>query len=542
MLVSSGMAASGQSAETAAQVERGMRVWEILDHAARLHGPREAFVCGDERLSYRAVEQRARRLAAALLALGVEPGARVGVLMLNCHRYAELYFAADYAGLVPAPLNHRLAPAELIYILDHAEASVLVVDPRLAELAEAVMPALSSVKHVIWSSQPAGRAGMVYDELLSAQQPLAHAVPRDPGALAQLYYTSGTTGNPKGAMLSGRAVTSAALLNLVTTGLSTADSYLRCAPAFHLADAWANFAVTLAGGRHIFLPGFAPESFLQTVAAERITVTLLVPTMITALVTHPSVRAFDTSSLRTIYFGASPMPAERLRAALQTFTCEFSQWYGMTEAYPAVTCLPAHELDLDGPPSVARRVLSCGRQVAGVQVRVVDGLGAEVAPGEVGEIVIKGPILMSGYWRNPPATAAALRDGWMHSGDGAMVDEDGYIFIVDRLKDMIITGGENVYTTEVEDVLYRHPAVLECAVIGVPDERWGERVHAVVALRAGQQVSVEEIIAFSRGEIAGYKCPRTVEFVAALPKTGSGKIQKSVLRAPYWTGRDRQIS
>jgi long-chain acyl-CoA synthetase len=519
-----------------------MRVWEILDHAARLHAEREAFVCGPTRLSYREVEQRARRLAAGLLAFDLEPGARVAILMLNCHRYAELYFAADYAGLVPTPLNHRLAATELVYILNHAEASILVVDPRLAELADAAIGQVPSLRQVIWSSDPEGRAGLVYEQLIEANEPLPEARHREPRELAQLYYTSGTTGNPKGAMLSGDTVTAAALLNLATAGLSSDDAYLRCAPAFHLADAWANFAVTLAGGRHVFLPQFAPEPFLQTVATERITVTLLVPTMITALVTHPAARDFNTSSLRTIFFGASPMPAERLRAAMSTFGCEFSQWYGMTEAYPAVAHLPARELDLDGSPQVAKRVLSCGRQATGVQVRVVDAAGKEVQPGEVGEIVIKGPVLMSGYWRNPEATAAALRGGWMHSGDGAAVDEDGYIYIVDRLKDMIITGGENVYTTEVEDVLYRHPAVLECAVIGVPDDRWGERVHAVIALRIGEQATADDLVAFARSQIAGFKCPRSVEFVDALPKTGSGKIQKAVLRAPYWAGRERQVS
>jgi acyl-CoA synthetase (AMP-forming)/AMP-acid ligase II len=519
-----------------------MNIWEILDHATRLYGPREAFVCGGTRLNYGEVGQRVGRLAAGLLSLGLDRGARIGILMLNCHRYAELYFAADYAGLVPVPLNYRLAPPELTYILDHAEASLLVADPRLADLTEAVIAQSATLRHVIWSEKAEGRAGLDYEELIAGHAPLADPVPRDADELAQLYYTSGTTGNPKGAMLSGQTVTSAALLNLATAHLDADDTYLRCAPAFHLADAWANFAVTLAGGRHIFMPQFAPGPFLEAVAAEHVTVTLLVPTMINALVNHANVRDFDCSSLRSIYFGASPMPADRLRAAMETFPCEFSQWYGMTEAYPAVTHLPAKDLDLDGPPEVARRVLSCGRQAAGVQVRVVNAAGQEVTPGEVGEIEIKGPILMLGYWRNPEATAAALRDGWMHSGDGATVDEQGYIYIVDRMKDMIITGGENVYTTEVEDVLYRHPGILECAVIGIPDDRWGEGVHAVVALRPGAEVGEGELIAFARTQVAAYKCPRSVEFVEALPKTGSGKIQKALLRAPYWAGRERMVS
>jgi acyl-CoA synthetase (AMP-forming)/AMP-acid ligase II len=519
-----------------------MNIWEILDHAARLHGGREAFVCGSTRLSYAEVEQRVRRLASGLLSLGLERGDRIGILMLNCHRYAELYFAADYAGLVPVPLNYRLAPSELVYILDHAEATAFVADSQLGGLAVDVQAKAATIRNVLWSPDPEGRSGLGYEEVIERHTPLDEPVARDAGAMAQLYYTSGTTGNPKGAMLSGNAVSSAALLNVVTARIQPEDICLRGCPAFHLADAWANFAATLAGGRHIFIPQFAPEPFLRAVAEERVSITLLVPTMINALIAYPDIGNFDCSSLRSIYFGASPMPADRLRAAMDVFQCEFSQWYGMTEAYPAVTHLPANELDLEGPPEVARRVLSCGRQAAGVQVRVIDANGQEAAPGEVGEIVIKGPVLMSGYWRNPEATDAALRDGWMHSGDAATVDEQGYVYIVDRFKDMIISGGENVYSTEVEDVLYRHPSVLECAVIGVPDDRWGERVHAVVSLRTDQRASSEEIIAFARSQIAAFKCPRSVEFVDALPKTGSGKIQKAVLREPYWAGRERRVS
>lgn len=523
-----------------------MQIWQILDHAARFFGGQEggqkAFICGGERLTYGQVYERVRRLASGLLAVGARPGERVGVIMLNCHRYAELYFAADYAGLVPTPLNHRLAPPEVAYILNDAEVSTLVLDPEFAPVYDACAAELKTVQRVIWSRPARARAGAVYEDLVAQNQPLARpVVERGENNLAQLYYTSGTTGSPKGAMLSERNVTEAALLNALSAGLGPRDVYLRCAPAFHLADAWANFAVTLAGGRHVFVPTFEPRTFMEALQRERVSLTLIVPTMINALVTWPAVRDYESSSLRTIIYGASPMPADRLRAAMQTFACEFTQWYGMTEAYPAVTCLPGRELDPNGPPELVRRMLSCGRQAAGVRVRVVNESGDDVKPGEIGEIVIQGPTVMLGYWKRPDATAEALRDGWMHSGDGATVDEEGYIYIVDRLKDMIITGGENVYSTEVENVLYRHPAVLECAVIGVPDDSWGERVHAVVALRPDQPATVDDLIAFARSQIAHYKCPRSLDFVASLPKTGSGKIQKAALRAPFWQGRDRQI-
>lgn len=519
-----------------------MQIWEILDHAARLYADKEAFVCGDERLRYAQVYERVRRLAAGLQALGAETGDRIAVMMPNCHRYSELYFAADYAGLVLTPLNHRLAPAEVAYILNHAGASTLVLGPEFAASYDAFAPQLQTVNQVIWSRRSEERSGVLFEELIADQTVPAQAFcNRGEQDLAQLYYTSGTTGNPKGAMLSERNVTDTALLNIISTGLGATDTYLRCAPAFHLADAWANFAVTLVGGRHVVIPEFNPQAFLEAVARERVTLTLIVPTMINALVNFPGMRDYDTSSLREILFGASPMPSDRLKAAMRAFACPFTQWFGMTEAYPAVTYLPGRELDLEGPPDVVRRILSCGRQAAGVQARVIDESGKEVAPGAVGEIVIKGPNVMLGYWQRPDATAEALRDGWMHSGDAATVDEDGYIYIVDRLKDMIISGGENIYSTEVEDVLYRHPAVLECAVIGVPDDTWGERVHAFVALRPGQEATAEDLMAFARTQIAHYKCPRSLDFVDALPKTGSGKIQKAALRERFWSGRERRV-
>jgi acyl-CoA synthetase (AMP-forming)/AMP-acid ligase II len=519
-----------------------MQIWQILDHAARFYERQEAFVCGNLRLTYAQAWERVRRLAAGLLAAGLQPGDRIGVLMLNCHRYAELHFAADYAGLVLTPINHRLAPAEVAYILNHSEASALVIALEFGPTYDACAAELATVRQVIWSEADPKRPAVCYEEQIAANAPAGGpARERGDNDLAQLYYTSGTTGTPKGAMLSEGNVTGMAMLNAVSIRLTADDVCLRCAPAFHLADSWTNFAVTLVGGRHIILPGFEPRACLEVMQRERITVTTLVPTMINALLNLPDLDTFDVSSLRTIVYGASPMPGDRLRAALQAFPCEFIQWYGMTEAYPGATQISSRELDLDGPPEVARRLLSCGRQCAGVQVRVVNELDKDVAPGEVGEIAIKGPNVMLGYWKRPEATAAALRNGWMHSGDGATVDDDGYMYIVDRLKDMIISGGENVYSTEVENVLYQHPAVLECAVIGVPDEHWGERVHAVVALRAGAAATEAEIIGYTRSQIAHFKCPRSLEFVEALPKTGSGKIQKAALREPFWAGQERRV-
>ncbi len=518
-----------------------MRIWEIVDYAARFYGDQEAIICGTERLLYAQFHERVRRLAAGLLATGAAPGDRLGVLMPTCHRYAELHFAAAYTGLVLTPLDYRLTAPELAYLLNDAGVSTLVLGADQADLFAATAPSLYTGPRLIWAGD-CDRAGLLYEDLLASHAPLHRpAVEHGEDELAQLYYTSGTTGRPKGAMLSERNVTQTALLNAVMTGLAADDVFLRCCAGFHMSDSWANYAVTIAGARHIILPAFEPEAVLSAVQRERVTMTSLVPTMIKALLDSPRLEDFDVSSLRLVTYGAAPIPAEHLRAALQHFPCEFRQWYGLSEAYPAAIQLLGSEVRLEGPPDAMRRLRACGRASLGMQVRVVNGAGEDVQPNEVGEIRIKGPNVMLGYWNQPEATAQALRDGWLCSGDAATVDEAGYIYIVDRLKDMMISGGENVYSTEVEQALSSHPAVRECAVIGVPDEQLGERVHAIVALRPGQSATAEELIEFTHGRIADYKCPRSVQFVAMLPKTGSGKIQKTALRAPFWAGRERQI-
>jgi long-chain acyl-CoA synthetase len=263
--------------------------------------------------------------------------------------------------------------------------------------------------------------------------------------------------------------------------------------------------------------------------------------MINFLVNTPNVREYDTSSMKTLMYGASPMPVDRLRAAIDVFGPILAQGYGMTETAPLLTVLPAEDHITDGPELQVERLSSCGREIPGVEVRVVDASGKEVKPGEIGEIVARGPNIMLGYWKLPEASAAALEGGWMHTGDLATIDDENFIFIVDRKKDMIITGGENVFSTEVEDILYMHPAILEAAVIGVPDEKWGEAVKAVVVLKDGQQAAESDIIEFCRANIAHYKSPRSVDFATSLPKTGSGKIQKAEIRKPYWEGFERKV-
>jgi long-chain acyl-CoA synthetase len=396
---------------------------------------------------------------------------------------------------------------------------------------------------VILTDDAAPPAGWLsYEPLLATASPEVPPTPATPDDLAALFYTSGTTGHPKGAMLS-HANLLANAYHILASGLwQEGDVYLHGCPMFHIADGPTTHAMTWLGGTHVIIPGFRADLALEAIERERVTVTLLIPTMVNFLINHPDVTKRDLSSLRLVLYGGAPMPEELVRRAKQMLPCTFCQAYGLTESAPLLTLFPAQERVLNGPPEQARRLLSCGREVIGVRVRVVDTAGREVQPGEVGEIIAKGPNIMVGYWNNPQATADAVRDGWLYTGDLATVDDEGYIYIVDRKKDMIITGGENVFSTEVENVLYTHPAILEAAVVGVPDATWGEAITAIVVLKAGMTATEQDIIEYCRARTAHFKVPRSVDFYeGALPKSGSGKILKRELREKYWAGQERRV-
>ncbi len=361
--------------------------------------------------------------------------------------------------------------------------------------------------------------------------------------LAGLFYTGGTTGRAKGVMLSHKNIVSNAYHMIMASSYTGQDTYLHAGPMFHLADTASTFSLTMVGGQHVFIPMFNPVQMLEAIQSERVTSTLLVPTMINALLNHPDVDTYDVSSLRRIAYGGAPMPLELLKKGLQKWGPIFVQAYGMTETAPLLTMLEPSDARVEGTPEQVGRLASCGREALGVEVRVVNMQGEDVESGEIGEIIARGPNIMLGYWRNPEATAAAVVDGWMHTGDLATLDQENFIYIVDRSKDMIISGGENIYTAEVENALYTHPAVLEAAVIGIPHEQWGEIVHAVVVCKPGMSASSDELIVHTRTQIAGYKIPRSIEFrTEALPKSGAGKILKRDLREKYWAGKSRQVN
>jgi long-chain acyl-CoA synthetase len=481
------------------------------------------------RRDWRTFERRVARLAGALAGLGLKPGDRVAVLALNGDRYLEAMFACPWGGFVVVPINTRLAPAEIEFWLEDSESSALLVDETFADVAVALAPKRAALKHMIFMGEGAAPAGT-----------------SDAGArgddLAALFYTGGTTGRSKGVMLSHRNIVANALNTAPALGGGDDVVYLHAAPMFHAADNAVNFVVTARGGTHLFMPRFEPGALLRLVAEKRVGATLIVPTMINMIVNHPEVEATDTSSLRRVIYGASPMPEAVIRRAFAALPhTSFVQAYGQSEAAPCMTFLMDDWHALDGPR--AAKLKSAGRAAMGCEVVVLGPDEREAARGEVGEICGRGDNVMLGYWRQPELTAKALRGGWLHTGDGGYMDEDGFIFVVDRMKDMIVSGGENVYSAEVEQAIYKHPAVAECAVIGAPDPKWGEAVHAIVRLKRGLALSETELVAHCHGLIAGYKCPRGVTFrEEALPLSGAGKILKTELRKPFWEGRDRAVN
>lgn len=512
-----------------------------LKRAAQVNRHGTATIDGERSHTWAEMEQRVARLAGALLALGLEPGGRVAILSFNSDRYLEYFFAVPWAGGIIVPLNIRLAPPELVYMLNDSGAQILVTDKaHMGKLPD--LSAASTIRHMICMDSNDMPGGMLnHEAILEAAQPVPDAS-RGGDAIAGIFYTGGTTGLSKGVMLTHTNLVSNALASLLNIYEGIPWTYLHSAPMFHIADCQWNVGVTLHAGTHVFMPKFVPEDMLKMIATHRITHCALVPTMVTMLCNVEGRETYDVSSLRGMNYGGSPMPPALIVKARQAFPkCRFFQGYGQTETAPNVSMLSDKYHDLDGPH--ADKLASAGQPIFTVEVKIVDAYDREVPPGSVGEIAARGPNVMAGYWNKPEETAHALRGGWMHTGDLGYMDEDGFLYVVDRVKDMIISGGENIYSAEVEKVIYQHPAVAVCAVIAIPDDRWGEAVHAVVVPRQGQTISGEEIIAYCRQHIASYKCPRSVDIRhEPLPMSSVGKILKQELRAPFWEGKTRAVN
>jgi long-chain acyl-CoA synthetase len=515
-------------------------------HRAVLFNPRGVATLSEERTrSWVEVKDRVARLAGALRESGTGHDDRVAILMLNQDRYLELYLAIAWAGAVVVPLNIRWTAQENLDCLTDCRPKLLFVDAAFAKVGATIAKTLGTIALVyaddVSDARPEG--ALDYEKLAAGATPIPDVEAAETD-LAGIFYTGGMTGRSKGVMLSHRNLLANARNSLLDMGryVDRNHCYLHVAPMFHLADVHGFQSALLLGTKHAIVRMFTPDGLARAIEKFRVSSTLIVPTMIQMFVDQPDLGAFDLSSLVVITYGASPISEAVLDRATKALPhVEFLQAYGMTELSPVATFLPWS--DHIGESRSKGRHRSGGRAAPLVEVRIVDIFGKPEPLRTVGEIVVRGDVVMMGYWERPEETKKAIVDGWMHTGDSGYMDEDGYLYIVDRIKDMIVTGGENVYSAEVENCVAQHPAIAQCAVIGIPDERWGEAVHAVVMRKPGVAVTEAEIIEFCKARIAGYKCPRSAKIQdEPLPLSGAGKILKRELRKPYWEGKTRQVN
>lgn len=516
-----------------------MRVTQALKGAVQIHAAAAATIDAGCGRSWREVGECVARGASILQALGVGKRDRVAVLSLNNGRYLELLFAVPWAGAAIVPLNTRWAVPEVEQALRDCDAKVLLVDSAFADAGAQLKQRIPSLRLAYIGSQPCPEGFVDYEAQLEQSRP----VPDSSGCgddLWGIFYTGGTTGHPKGVMLSHTNIVVAALTWIPTMHFSPETRYLHLVGFFHIAGAQPAIALTMAAGTHVIEPKFEAVAAMSAIARHEVNYCLFVPTMLSMLLHHPEFPKYDLTSVQYCEYGGAPMPDSLISLALEQLpTWKFIQGYGQTEATGLVASLPwaRHFGDAD-----ANKRKAAGRAAYGIELRIVDPSGEDVRDGTAGEIIVRGPTVMLGYWGNAEATSTAIRDGWLYTGDGALIDKDGFLYIVDRLKDMIVSGGENVFSKEVENAVHKHPTVQECAVIGIPDPKWGEAVHAVVVLKAGASATQASIIDHCHTLIAGFKCPRSVEFRSAMPLSAAGKIMKGRLRDAHWAGQDRRVN
>jgi acyl-CoA synthetase (AMP-forming)/AMP-acid ligase II len=503
-----------------------MNLTDILASVVRLNPQKKAIVCKKDNFSYKQFAGRVGKLANFLLKNGIKKGKNVAVLHRNCHYFLESYFGVVHTGAALVPLNCHLSSEELSYILNDSEAVILIVERCFSKKVDEAIKALKKEIKIIWT-------GEEYEDFIKQESSALPSIVLKDDDIAQIYYTSGTTGRPKGVVLSYKNVYFHAQCTIDELDLNDSDVWLHTAPMFHLADAWATWAISMVGGIHVFESDFIPKSTCKSIEKQKVTLTNMVPTMYYRLVNFPDVGRFNYSSLRILLSGGAPISPSLVKKIIDTFKCDYIQTYGLTETSPFLTMSILNDnLRMLPFDEQLKYKSTTGRKFKGVDLKVVNTKGEEIEPDnrEVGEIIVRGDTISNGYWKLPQETKKAFKDGWLYTGDMAIIDKDGYVTIVDRKDDMIITGGENVYSIEVENVLYTHPAVLEAAVIGVPNEEWGEIVKAFVVLKDKKKASEKEIKEFCRSRLASYKMPKQVEFMDCLPKLGSGKICKKNLK------------
>ena len=513
-------------------------VADIVRHHGRTRPDRAAIHFEGRRYSYGELDRRANQVANGLIAAGIKPKSRIAILSKNSVGFFDLWFGSTKCRAVLVPVNFRLAGPEVAYVVNDAQAELLFVGADFYPLVEKIAGALTCVRQIVALD---GRHGAwpAYDAWLAAQADGDPALPIALQDCAIQMYTSGTTGHPKGAQLSH-----ANLLTLMPLAIEQwgnwhdRDVNLVCMPLFHIGGSGWALVGLYRGIDNVMTRDFEPAAILRTLEQYKVTKALFVPAMMLFLLQAPQCRDTDFSALELVLYGASPAPLDLIRNALKTFRCDLAQVYGLTETTGGITYLGPE----DHGEHAVERMKSCGKPMAGVEIRIVDAFGRELPAGEVGELVCRTPQIMLGYWNLPEATARSIRGEWFHTGDAGYKDKDGYIYIFDRVKDMIVSGGENIYPAEVESALFGHPAVADVAVIGVPDQQWGEAVKAVVVRKPGAELGPKELIDFARERIAGYKVPRSVDFVEALPRNPSGKILKRELRKPYWEHQQRQVN
>ncbi len=521
-----------------------MYYYQALQRNATRLGDTIGTSFGDQNKTWKEVETRVAKLAGALVQLGISKQSHVAILAMNSDKYFEYFNAISWAGSVVVPLNIRWSLQENIYSLKDSQSSVLFVDDTFLPMAKALIASCDKIKFVIYMGNKETPEGMFnYEQLLKDVAPILPSKGSNDD-LAGIFYTGGTTGFPKGVMLSHANLWTSAISVVAEMGLNKeGERYLHAAPMFHLADIGVSYAMVMGGMTQVFIPFFEPSSVIEIIEKKKINHTLLVPTMITMMLATPTINEANFSTLKSMIYGASPMPHGTLIAAMEKMpTVEFMQAYGQSEMSPLISILPAEYHVLEGPK--AGKLRSAGRAGYCVNVEIRDALGNILPTGEVGEIAVFGPNSMMGYWNDNEQTVKTVIDGWIMTGDAGYMDEDGFIFLVDRVKDMIVTGGENVFSAEVENALSHHAAIQESVVIGIPSEQWGEAVHAIIRFNEGQTTATKEsVIDHCRKHIAGYKVPRSIEFrTEPFPMTGAGKIRKVELRAPYWKNQQRAIN